>query len=251
MSILFDGLTGFAILFAVSLALLLATYFGVGLLFERLGARHPERRIQTRAFSDKKTDIRQSSRSLVTIAAYVSGGLWLQANGYTLFNVWEMSWWSVALGLVISVVIYDAWFYWFHRLMHTRTFYRFHAQHHVSVAPTAWSNNNDTQIGTFFEQGYFLIAPLVFPFPALVFVLHKAWDQISGMIGHVGYEFFASPTARAPWPGVCTTYHDQHHSHFRFNFANTFTYWDRLCGTLHPDYDTRVKGFEEIASRAD
>lgn len=248
MSIFFDGLAGYALLVAVTYALLMITYFAEGTLFERLGARHPERRIQTRPFSDKKTDIRQSTRSLFSIAIYVAGGLWLQANGYTLFAVWKLSWASLLFGLIISVVLYDAWFYWFHRLMHTKRFYRFHAQHHVSVAPTPWSNNNDTLTGTFFEQAYFLIAPLVLPFPALVFIIHKAWDQISGMIGHAGYEFFASPTARRPWPGVCTTYHDQHHAYFRFNFANTFTYWDRLFGTLHPGYDARVKEFEEIAS---
>lgn len=242
----FDGPSGFLILLAVTFGLLLATYVGVGLVFERLGARHPERRIQTRAFSDKWTDIRQSLLSLSTIALYVSGGLWLQGSGYALFSVWELSWWSLPLGLVISIVVYDAWFYWFHRLMHTRALYRFHAQHHVSVAPTPWSNNNDTLVGTFFEQVYFLVAPLIFPFPALVFVFHKAWDQVTGMIGHAGFEFFASPGARAPWPGVCTTYHDQHHSHFRVNFANTFTYWDRLCGTLHPGYDARVEEFEAI-----
>ena len=66
------------------------------------------------------------------------------------------------------------------------------------------------------------------------------------MIGHVGFEFMASPLSRKPWPGVSTTFHDQHHSHFKVNYANMFSVWDRLFGTLHPDYDKRVKEFEAV-----
>ena len=233
---------------ALTYVALITLYFSLGILLEKISSRHPERRIQQRSPSDKHLDIRQSTLSLLSIAVYVAGGLWLQINGYTLFRVWDLSWWSIVVGLIASVIIYDAWFYWFHRLMHTQLFYRFHAQHHVSVAPTAWSNNNDTIVGTFFEQSYFLVAPIFLPFSPIVFILHKIWDQVTGMIGHAGYEYFAAPSARAPWPGVCTTYHDQHHSHFRFNFANTFTFWDRICGTLHPQYESRVKESERIAA---
>ncbi|MEM7243632.1 MAG: sterol desaturase family protein [Pseudomonadota bacterium] len=247
MSVWLVGVSGFVIMLALTYVVLMVLYFSMGIALELISARHPERRIQHRAASNKQTDIRQSILSLFSISAYVAGGLWLQLSGYTLFNIWELSWWSIIVGLLVSVVIYDAWFYWFHRLMHTKLFYRFHAQHHVSVAPTAWSNNNDNLVGTFFEQSYFLVAPILMPFPPVVFVLHKVWDQVTGMIGHAGHEFFASPSARAPWPGVCTTYHDQHHSYFHFNFANTFTIWDRLCGTLHPRYESRVREFERIA----
>lgn len=239
--------SGLGLLWMVCYAALLGLYLALGFGLDRLNARHPDRRIQDRPPSDRRRDIRQSVLSLATIAFYVAAGLWMQAQGWGLWPVWELNWWTLIGGFAVSLILYDAWFYWFHRLMHTRPLYRFHSQHHVSVTPTPWSNNNDTLVGTFFEQGYFLVAPLVLPFPALVFILHKVWDQVTGMIGHSGYEFFASPQTRKPWPGVCTLYHDQHHSHFRFNYANTFTFWDRLCGTLHPSYDRQVERFEDIA----
>ncbi|MEM6680255.1 MAG: sterol desaturase family protein [Pseudomonadota bacterium] len=243
----FGGVLG---LWAIAAVALIALYAATGLALEAMNARHPERRIQSRAPSDRRTDIRQSLLSLLFIAAYVAAGLWLQAQGWGLFSPWDLGLLEVVVGFVVSLVIYDAWFYWAHRLMHTRALYRFHAQHHVSIAPTPWSNNNDTMVGTFFEQSYFLVAPLVLPFPALVFVMHKIWDQVTGMIGHAGHEYFASPIARAPWLGVCTVYHDQHHAQFRCNFANTFTFWDRLCGTLHPTYDASVRRFEGPAGEA-
>ncbi len=45
------------------------------------------------------------------------------------------------------------------------------------------------------------------------------------------------------------TFHDQHHSRFRYNYANFFSFWDRVMGTLDPKYDAAVKGFEEIAEK--
>ena len=242
-----DAVFGLAALWAAVYGALLALYFGCGSALEAVSRRHPERRIQSRAPSDRATDIRQSWTSLATIALYVAGGLWAQTQGLTLFAPWELSWMSAIGGFALLLLSYDAWFYWFHRLMHTRSLYRFHAQHHKSLAPRPWSNNNDTLVGTFFEQSYFLFVALLLPIPPAVLVVHKIWDQVTGMIGHAGYEFFASPTARAPWPGVCTTFHDQHHAHFRVNFANTFSFWDRLMGTIHPAYDAKVEAFEAVA----
>jgi sterol desaturase/sphingolipid hydroxylase (fatty acid hydroxylase superfamily) len=70
------------------------------------------------------------------------------------------------------------------------------------------------------------------------------------MAGHAGHEYFASATTRRPWPLLCTTFHDQHHGSFRFNYANTFSWWDRLMGTIHPSYDDTVRRFELLARTA-
>ncbi len=246
-----DGWASFAALWACVYGVLLFLYFALGLILQAMNRRHPERRIQSRAPSDARTDIRQSLASLAMISVYVAGGLFAQANGWTLFAPLELSWWSAPLTFAASIILYDAWFYWFHRLMHTKLLFRFHAQHHKSIAPTPWSNNNDTFVGTFFEQVYFLIIPFVLPLPALVLIAHKIWDQVTGMIGHAGYEFFASPSAREPWPMICTTFHDQHHAFFRCNYANTFSFWDRVMGTLHPKYDDKVRYFEKLSMEAD
>ncbi|MEM1382193.1 MAG: sterol desaturase family protein [Pseudomonadota bacterium] len=238
---------GFIMLWGATYGALLLLYFLPGLLMEWLGRRHPERRIQKRSSTGKARDIRQSVLSLATIAIYVAGGLFAQATGWTVFGTWEASWWSIPLGIALSAIAYDTWFYWFHRLMHTRAFWRFHAQHHQAIAPSTWSCNNDTLVGCFFEQAYFLFVAILLPIPSIVLVAHKVFDQVTGMISHAGYEFFASPSARSPWPGLCTTFHDQHHSHFRVNYGNTFSLWDRWMGTLHPDYDNRVEAFERMA----
>lgn len=242
------GWSGFLAVWAVSYILLVLLYFGFGLALEAVNRRHPERRIQKVRRSDRiRAEIRQSLVALVSVSGYVAGGLCLQANGYALFPPGELTVFSLLGWAAVSAIAYDTWFYWGHRAMHTPAMFRFHALHHRSVTPTTWANNSDGFVGTAIEQGYFLVAPLLLPIPPLVLILHKVYDQGSGMFGHCGFEYVASPGARRPWPLVCTTFHDQHHSNFRCNFSNTFSVWDRLMGTIHPSYDRKVEEMEHPA----
>lgn len=244
------GLYHFAQLWLVCYVGLLALYGAVGGALHVLNARHPERRIQNRPAKNQiAMEVRTSIGSLALVAALVAGGVFIQAKGWTL-TPWPPTWWSVPLLGLVSLVLYDAWFYWGHRLMHTDYLYRFHAHHHKSVVPTPWSNNSDSPIGTFVEQSYFLFVPLFLPIPPDLLVAHKIYDQISGMIGHAGHEYVASPKTRRPWPLLCTTFHDQHHGYFRYNYANTFSWWDRWMGTIHPSYDATVRKFESMSAPA-
>lgn len=242
------GLSDFLILWAAAYGGLLALYFGFCGLFHWLNARYPERRIQNRPAKNQiAMEIRTSVVALVAISLYVAGGLFIQAKGWA-WTPLPLTWWSVPLMFVLSLVIYDAWFYWGHRLMHTKALYRFHSHHHRSIVPSPWSNNSDTQVGAFVEQSFFLVAPFLLPIPAAVLIAHKVYDQVTGIAGHAGHEYFAAPSARAPWPMLCTTFHDQHHGHFNYNYANTFSWWDRWMGTIHPTYDRVVRKFEDIGA---
>jgi Delta7-sterol 5-desaturase len=238
------GLVDFIKLWVSTYVGLIALYFTFCGLFHWLNALYPERRIQSRPMKNQiAMEIGTSVVALASIAAYVAGGLFIQAKGWALTPL-PLTSWSAPITFIASLVIYDAWFYWGHRMMHSKLLYRFHAHHHRSLVPTPWSNNSDTQIGAFVEQSYFLFAPFLLPIPAAVLIVHKIYDQVTGIAGHAGHEYFASASARAPWPMLCTTFHDQHHGHFNCNYANTFSWWDRIMGTIHPNYDDLVHKFE-------
>ncbi|MEO8530160.1 MAG: sterol desaturase family protein [Deltaproteobacteria bacterium] len=232
----------FLCFWAASYAAHLALYFGQGALLVALNPRNPERRIQpSRKGEDRaRIEIAQSVKSLSVTSFCLAAGLFAQHHDWVLWPPVEMSWLALAAMLALSVVLYDAWFYWGHRLMHTRALYRYHKLHHRSVAPTVWSNYSDSLIDAFAMQSYYLVAPLILPIPGLVLVVHRLWDHINGQIGHSGFEYFADHTTRFPSPMVCVTFHDQHHQHFRYNYANFFSFWDRIGGTLHPRYDQVV-----------
>ena len=178
----------------------------------------------------------QSTFSLAQISFFLALGLSMQAANLG-FQHWEPSLWTTVLCLISSLILFDTWFYWGHRLLHTQPLYRMaHQWHHAVTTPTVWSNNSDTFLDNLVLQSYWMVAPLVLPAPSVVFLVHKIYDQVSGMIGHSGYEYSAT-TARFPSPLLAVTHHDQHHCYFKYNFATHFVVWDRVMHTLHPEYD--------------
>lgn len=234
----------FLSLFGLVLLALVIVLVSVGLVFEFLNARHPERKIQKGRTNKRKwKELYRAPGSLVIIAFCFSGGLFAQMKGWTI-TPYALNWWTGPLLLAASVLLYDTWFYWIHRLLHCKPFYRFHALHHKSLAPTVWSNHNESLPEAFFNQAYYLIIPFFLPIPWQMLVLQKLYDQISGMLGHAGFEHFASPAGRTPFPLASTVFHDQHHSHFAYNYGHTFSIWDRMLGTLYPKYDETLESFE-------
>ncbi|MBO0344801.1 sterol desaturase family protein [Roseibium sp. CAU 1637] len=248
LEVVLEFLPIYAICYGVNVFL----YFATGWVLVQIQNRHPDRRIQPKRRGEKRMwkEIRQSVYSLTVTAGCLAGGVFLSLKGWTLVDPLELSWWSVILMFVVSVFAFDTWFYWGHRLMHTKWLYRFHAEHHKSVAPTVWSTYSDDLLDAFVMQSYYLFAVIFLPIPAVVLVAHRLWDHFNGTIGHSGFEFYASPLSRIPSPMVCVTFHDQHHSKFRYNYANFFSFWDRVCGTIAPNYDAEVKRFEAMGTES-
>jgi sterol desaturase/sphingolipid hydroxylase (fatty acid hydroxylase superfamily) len=191
-------------IWALSYLAHLAAYFGLGLLLVAINRSHPERRLQKheRGETRARVEIRQSMISLSVTSFWVAFGIFAQVDGLTLWAATTPSFWSLVLMLALSVVLYDAWFYWGHRLMHTRALIRHHRFHHLSRAPTVWSNYSDGLVDAFAMQSYYLIAPLFLPLSPLVLILHRLFDHVNGQIGHSGFEYFAGPSTRFPSPMV-------------------------------------------------
>ena len=223
-------------------AILVATYVATCLVAERMNRRLASVKIQPRETGAAlvRRDRRQSLRSLAGIAAMFGIGQWAyQTLGIGLAA--PTSWLGLALSFVGSMILFDTWFYWFHRLVHVRALYKpIHQWHHMTVTPVAWSNNSDRLVDNLLLQSYWLFAHLLIPIAPAVLLAHKIYDQVTGVIGHSGYEH-GGIWCWPPSPLVGVTHHDQHHRYFRCNYATHFTLWDRLMGTLHPDHDAELK----------
>lgn len=237
------GLAEFGAWLGLVIAGVVMVMLATGLFFEVMNARHPERKVQDRVNPRKWQELAYAPGSLLILSLCFAGGVFAQWQGWAQSPL-TLSWWSVPLMLGLSILLYDAWFYWVHRVLHTPAMFRFHALHHKSVSPTVWTNHHETPMEAFLNQFYFFLIVFVLPIPWQVLVMQKIYDQISGMLGHAGYEHFASPFGRSPWPLASTVFHDQHHGHFRYNYAHTFSFWDRVMGTLHPRYDQTLETFE-------
>lgn len=238
------GPMDFFALLGIVIAGIVAIMLATGLFFEVKNARHPDHKIQKNRVNARKwQELAYAPGSIMTLSLCFTGGLFAQWQGWALVPV-KLTWWNGLPLLVASIVFYDAWFFWVHRLLHSRPMFRFHRLHHTSVTPTVWTNHHETVVEALLNQLYYALIVFVLPIPWQTLVVQKIYDQISGMLGHAGYEHFASPGARAPWPLASTIFHDQHHGFFRYNFAHTFSFWDRWMGTLYPGYDAAVARFE-------
>jgi len=187
-----------------------------------------------------RRDFRQSVGSLAVIAAMLGAGDWSYSTlGWGLRPLSGIG--GTVFSVVASLLLFDTWFYWLHRLIHTRFFYRrVHRWHHLTITPVVWSNNSDRLVDNLFLQSYWLVAHLLIPIAPAVLFAHKIYDQITGVIGHSGYEH-GGRWCWPPSPLVGVTHHDQHHQFFRCNYATHFSWWDRMMGTLHPDHDNVLK----------
>lgn len=243
----------FLYILSIIYAISLGVYFITGLVIMAINKRFPQRRIQKKRDGMKRarTEIKASIKALGVSSVLLSAGYFAQTQGWVLFEPVSLSWWSFPVFFLICFLIFDAWFYWGHRILHLKMFYRWHQPHHLSIAPTVWSNDSSATVDTLIEHGFYFVVWLILPVPALAVFALRLFDQVSGMIGHSGFEYFAGRTSRKPFPFLCTIFHDLHHSQFRYNFGNFLSVWDRWMGTVHPKYDQIVQQIEETGQIPD
>ncbi|GIX12287.1 MAG: desaturase [Paracoccaceae bacterium] len=241
-----------AVLFLLVYGASVALYLATGVLLTWLNRRHPERRIQSGRDGTRRlrADVAASLKALAVSAALLATGWWAQRQGWTPAPV-AAGWWSVPAFFALLFLLFDAWFYWGHRLLHHPAFYRFHALHHRAVAPTPWSNDASTAVDTLIEHGFYLVVWFVLPVPAASVIALRIFDQVTGMIGHSGFEHFAGRASRAPSPLIATTFHDLHHARFTVNYGNFTSLWDRMMGTVDPRYDAMIARIEAGEAPAD
>lgn len=177
---------------------------------------------------------------------------WLIRDGWTrsYFTIDERGWPYLIFSAVVGVVGYDAWFYWQHRLLHTRWLLRHaHAIHHRSTNPTVFAAYAHHPIETFMGNLYFILFVLVVPVHPLAFAAFGGFLLLVSLVAHSGYEFFPPGFTRHPltrWLGT-STHHNMHHRYFHWNFGIVFNFWDRVMGTNHPDYHATFDAVRKVS----
>lgn len=152
-------------------------------------------------------------------------------------------WWGFAASLAAMMVIQDTYFYWTHRLMHLRGWYRWvHLTHHRSVSVNPWSTYSISLVEAVIDSGSAVFIVLLVPSSGLALLVFTLLNAAYAVYGHLGYEimpmrFLGSRVGR--WINSSVA-HNGHHAKVRYNFGWYFLFWDRLMGTLDPDYDAFI-----------
>lgn len=152
-------------------------------------------------------------------------------------------WAWLPASFVAMVVLHDAWFYWTHRLLHhPRWFRRVHHVHHLSLAPTPWTAYSFSTAEAFVQALFLPVVLLVLPLHPAVIFTWTAWMVLRNVMGHSGTELLPRAWLAGWWGRWMTTtlHHELHHAHGHANYGLYFTWWDRWCGTEHPEYRARL-----------
>jgi lathosterol oxidase len=202
-------------------------------------ADEPQRVQKTRRPS--KGQIRREVRlSLVSCVIFAVMGtiLWRmfradQTSIYLRFRDYPL--WYLPVSFLLCLIIHDAYFYWSHRLMHTRALFKYtHAGHHRSMTPTPWAIYAFQPAEAVIQYLGIMGLVIFLPLHPVIFFAFLAYDTQVNTAGHCGFEVVPRWIAESRWYRAfnTVTHHDAHHTNFGKNFGLFFNYWDRLMGTF-------------------
>ena len=182
-----------------------------------------------------------------TILGYITS-TWT-AKGIITFNKAPTTWWVVGLEYAAYFFAFDTYFYWFHRLMHLEPIYTWvHKIHHRSTSPNMLTTLSVSPIESIINGGFLALFTAAVTVHSSTMMLIGPTNIFMGLYVHAGYEFFPrwwNKTWLTKW-FITTTFHDQHHRYFNWNYGGYTTIWDWICGTVRPKFLT---DFDQIKAR--
>jgi len=191
--------------------------------------------------ADLRREITYSISTLCVIAALNAGILAMVVMG--VFEIYEpplkhgLAW--LLLSLPLMIVWHDFYFYWTHRLLHTRwLFRRVHGVHHRSRNPSPWVAFAFHPLEALVNAMVVPIALVFVPLNEYVWAAFAIHQIVRNAHGHAGIESLPRGFARH-WLGgrfVTTTHHHLHHETAQGNYGLWFTWMDRWFGTERADY---------------
>ena len=197
-------------------------------------------RLQLNPIDQRRSEKTQMARdfwwSLGSTAIFAASGtvlIRLWQNGLTLIysDIREYGWLYFALSLPIALFLHETYFYWTHRLLHLKPFYRWaHQAHHESRIPTAWTSFAFHPLEALIQAIILPVLVVCLPLHLFTFVFLLMIMSLTGMLNHLGFELY--PEFLEQKLGVISAKHHQHHHRrYNFNFGLYVTWWDRVMGT--------------------
>lgn len=224
----------------------LSQYLTFGTIFEFL---HGEKNPHTRAARRKqmRKEILIGIKSIAIISLFLSVWLrWVAPHTYFYgyYETHAFTWKMGVLGFFAYFVIADIWFYWSHRVLHTRWFFRrVHHVHHQFYNPTGFA-----QIAVHWLEAI-IHGPCVYLIPSLFFPVQE------GLLVSVGYMTGIYAIAAHDGKILDLNRHYLHHSHRAtkqgkrevsgVNYGIFWGFWDYIMGTRYHPATTTLWGKPE------
>ena len=203
-------------------------------LVHRLISRWPSRADLRRELSyAASTLLVAAAGSAVVLAMLVSGRVEVYHDPL------KHGWAWLLLSLPVAVILQDVYFYWTHRLLHTRWLFRHvHGVHHRSRHPSPWTALAFHPLDALIQGAALPLILLLIPLDDYVVAGYLLHQMLRNAQSHAGVEVLPHGFARHRFWGqfATTTHHHLHHETNQGNYGLWFVWWDRWCGTERADY---------------
>ena len=155
--------------------------------------------------------------------------LWAYANGFVPYLDPREQPAAFALILFLSPLWYNFYFYWGHRLLHTKFLYRVvHHVHHRNIEVGPWSGVSQHPIEHVVMYASMLIHPLIGAHP-INMIFQGQQVTFGSITGHGGFEEIVVKDGFKISYG--NYWHSLHHRFFECNYGEPTVPFDHLFGT--------------------
>jgi Delta7-sterol 5-desaturase len=217
------------------------------------------RKIQKKNFLESKVkhDIIWSAINRFLLTFVTIAIAWAVAGNYSLIytdiNKFGGAWYLV-FSLILVFLIHDTYFYFFHRMMHSRLLMKHvHRLHHNSTDPTPFTGYAFHPWETVIEFAFLPLIIFIIPLHPIVFAIWQFGGiLLFSMYAHLGFEIMPKWWVTNPVTKYFNTptNHNMHHAKFNYNYGLYFNFWDRIFKTHHVDYEkTFLEVLAPVASK--
>ena len=220
----------------------LAIFGGSIVLCWALGVIFKGKRIFDRWEPLRPVELAAAFSAVILNAAVSVGGWWLWTRGWI-----ELRDGGILRSLIdclFMVFAMDLGMYVFHRAAHHpvmfRVIHRFHHRHEATNPISLFVLHPLEVIGF---GGLMILFLTLYPMSLAGLIGYLTLNVLFGTLGHSGVEPFPAFLSRLPVLRLIgsSTFHAEHHEHPRYNFGFYTLFWDKLFGTLDPDYEQRFR----------
>ena len=214
------------------------------LVWKKLKPKILNHRIQVIERVNEKQIKRELKSSICTIIAFTLFNcivFYLTYKWYTKIYT-HISDYNIFLNifiLLLLIIIDDTWFYWYHRLLHTKKWFRYiHYKHHKSFDVNPISSLSFHFIEPFFLLFWIIPVSIFIPIYAPILFIIQIISVLNNVKSHLWYEFYPKLWNKNTFSFITTsTHHNMHHSKINWNYGWYFRIWDRLLNTEFKDYE--------------
>jgi sterol desaturase/sphingolipid hydroxylase (fatty acid hydroxylase superfamily) len=153
---------------------------------------------------------------------------------------------TIAYQCLMSTLIAETGFYWFHRLLHETRLYYWHKRHHefnddnnLTVYSAFYVGFLDATLTDFFWAGFGIFYYQMHVYTAVLYTLPLIFNAMRVHCGYINSSFIGvDPLATIPLSTDVERTHALHHRYNTCNYGGALFLWDRIMGTFKcPDTD--------------